>query len=81
MKNLVNKATSLVSGAALLAFGVVMAGIGLATISVLALLALPAVGVALLTAPFAAMAQTSEADAGDTLNVTADETVDVATAT
>jgi hypothetical protein len=80
MKNLINKATSLMSGAALFAFGVVMAGIGLATISVLALLALTAVGMALLAAPFAAMAQTSEVDADDTLDATADKTVDAAPA-
>lgn len=80
MKNLINKATSLVSGAALFAFGVIMAGMGLATISVLALLALSAVGMALLAAPFAAMAQTSEDDAQNTVNATTDETVNAAPA-
>lgn len=80
MKNLINKATSHVSGAALFAFRVVMAGIGLATISVLALLALTAVGVALLAAPFATMAQTREADAQDTVDATTDEPVNAAPA-
>jgi hypothetical protein len=41
---------------------------------------LTAVGMALLAAPFAAMAQTSEVDADATLDATADKTVDAAPA-
>jgi hypothetical protein len=60
MKNLINKATSLVSGAVLFAFGVVMAGLGLATLGVLGLFALSTVGVALLASPFVTLTQTRD---------------------
>lgn len=80
MKTLINKATSLLSGAAMFAVSIAMAAIGLATISVLALFALAAVGVALLASPFAAMAQERQADAGETLDATAKNTVDAASA-
>lgn len=71
MKPFINKAASLVSGAALFAVGVVMAGLGLAAVSVLALFALCAVGVALLASPLVALAQTRETGADDTVHAEA----------
>ena len=71
MKNLTNKATSLLSGAALFAASVVMAGIGLATISILALFALTAVGVALLVSPFVAVAPIGEPHTEETVDAAA----------
>lgn len=58
MKSLINKATSTLSGIVLFAFGCVMAGLGLAAISMLALFALATMGIAVLAAPFLAMTQT-----------------------
>jgi hypothetical protein len=65
MKTLINKATSTVSGVVLFAIGCVMAGIGLAAMSFLALFALSAVGLALLASPLIAIAQTGATDADD----------------
>ena len=66
MKPLINKAASLVTGTVLFALSCVMAGLGLAVMSVLALFALSVVGLALLAAPFVASAQNGESDTADT---------------
>ncbi len=70
MKPLINKAASTASGVALFAIGCVMAGLGLATMSLLALFALAAVGIALLAAPFVAIAQADKAPENDTAATT-----------
>ncbi len=65
MNNLINKITSAVSGAVLFAAACVMAGLGFAVLGTLAVFALFAVGIALLAAPFVALAQKSDADVED----------------
>ena len=62
MNTLITKAKSTLSAAALFIFGVVMAGLGLATVGLLAVFALIAIGMAMLTAPFLAMTQSDEKD-------------------
>lgn len=62
MKNLINKATSALSGAVLFAIGVAMAGLGFAVMGALALFALMAVGLGLLAVPFIGKAQTRDED-------------------
>ena len=68
MKTLINKAASIVTSVVLFAFGCVIAGLGLAAMSVLVLFAMSAVGVALLASPIVAMAQASETNADDTVD-------------
>lgn len=71
MKNLFNKAAATLSGLVLFAFGCVMAGLGLATVSLLALFALFAVGLSLLAAPFAAHVQpATEEETDETVEAT-----------
>ena len=62
MNTMINKAASAVSGVALFAIGCVMAGMGLAVVSVLALFALVAVGLAIVAAPFANRIQADVAE-------------------
>ncbi|MEO1637917.1 MAG: hypothetical protein AAFU41_01555 [Pseudomonadota bacterium] len=57
MNTLITKIKSAISTAALLIFGAVMAGLGLATVGLLALFALVTIGMALLAAPFVALSQ------------------------
>ena len=57
MKSLMTKIASMFSGVALFALGCVMAGLGFAAISTLALFALAALGLGVLAAPFVALAQ------------------------
>ena len=63
MNTLITKTKSALSAAALFTIGATMAGLGLATVGVLALLGLVAIGAAMLTAPFLAMAQPGTKDA------------------
>ena len=70
MKNLINKATSTLSGIVLFAFGCVMAGLGLATVGVLALFALAAVGLSLLAAPFVSQTQPAAEETDETVDAT-----------
>lgn len=62
MKSLMTKASNAASSLALLVFGGVLAGLGLAMMGVLALFAFAALGVALIAAPFMALSQTSDAE-------------------
>ncbi len=57
MKNLMNKATSAISGAVLFAAAIAMAGLGFAIVASLAIFALFAIGIALLAAPFVSAGQ------------------------
>lgn len=57
MTTLITKTTTAVSKIALFAIGCVMAGLGLAMMSMLALFALFTIGLAFLAAPFVAAAQ------------------------
>jgi hypothetical protein len=68
MKTLITKAKSIISGGALFACGCVMAGIGLAVMSLLALFALFAVGVALLAAPFVALGRADGLNENDVVD-------------
>ena len=71
MKDLMTKTASAVSGVVLFAMGGVLAGLGFAVVSLLALLALAAVGVALLASHFLAMREASATDADETIDATA----------
>ncbi|MEJ8561603.1 hypothetical protein QTO30_10510 [Yoonia sp. GPGPB17] len=71
MKNLINKTTSILSGVVLFAFGCVMAGLGFAVVGVLALFALAAIGIAILTAPFVAMSRHTNDEMNETAHATA----------
>ena len=55
MENVINKITTALSSVALFALGGLIAGLGLATIGVLAIFAFFAVGISLLAAPFVTM--------------------------
>lgn len=66
MKSLITKTTTTLSGVVLFAFGCVMAGLGLAAISMLALFALATMGIAVLAAPFLAMVQDDKSEADET---------------
>lgn len=70
MKNLINKATSAVSGVLLFAFGGLMVGLGIATMGMLALFALAALGIAILAAPFVALAQNPQSETDEDADVT-----------
>ncbi|WP_375253746.1 hypothetical protein [Yoonia sp.] len=70
MKTLINKATTALSGVVLFAFGGLMVGLGLATMSLLALFAFAAVGIAILAAPLVAMAQVAPVETDDVTDVT-----------
>lgn len=76
MKTLFTKAKTTAARGVLFAIGCVMAAVGLAAMSFLALLALSAIGLALLAAPFGAMAQTRGAGARDGVDAKADLNVD-----
>jgi hypothetical protein len=73
MNNLINKTTTTLSSVILFGIGCVMAGLGLAAISLLAMFALATVGLAFLAAPLIAMTQPR----GDTAKEPASETVSV----
>lgn len=60
MKNLTTKIVSALSGAVLLATSFVLVGLGFAAITILAFFALIAAGVAMIAAPFVALAQPAE---------------------
>ncbi len=62
MNTLITKTKSAIATAALFTFGAVMAGFGLATVGVLALFALVALGLAMLAAPFLTMSQPADED-------------------
>lgn len=62
MKTLINKMTATLSNVVLFVAAAVMAGLGFAVLGALALFALLAMGVALIAAPFAALAHPAEAD-------------------
>lgn len=62
MTNFLNKITATVSGIALFAIGVVVAGLGFAAMGVLALFALTALGLGILAAPLVNIGPVDEAD-------------------
>lgn len=62
MNTLLTKAASAISGVALFCVGCLMAGLGLSVVALLALFALAAAGLALLAAPFVALAQPATRD-------------------
>ncbi|WP_377192864.1 hypothetical protein [Ruegeria meonggei] len=63
MNTLITKTKSALSAAALFTFGAVMTGLGLATVGLLALFALVAIGMTMFAAPFLATAQPAAEDA------------------
>lgn len=63
MTNLINKLSTALSNIFLFAAAVVIAGLGFAVVSTLALFALLAVAVAMIAAPFATLQQPVDAEA------------------